>query len=235
MWLSRFAGRDVAAPVWFAVFANLCCCTGCSEYPEPLVSAAAIKRTPATTAMIAIADLPLTDYPYLAKFRNLTTVQFYKEHSEGATDAKLKALASIDFPALKGIDLLRCSAVTDAGIRDLARFRTLEWLQLEGTSVTDASLDVLSSMHLRGLNVAFTRITLNGLKKLAVAGGLRELTFSANGEATVQACEVLEACNQVKHFEVVDKSNRLDREALGRCASKVGAQLVVRNKGALEQ
>lgn len=108
---------------------------GCGRYPEPLASARDIARLPADTEMIAITDLPVEDYPLLAKFQKLRSIDYYKEGRSGATDAKLEALSRLDLPNLRDIELLAATAVTDRGIEALIKLPSLRGLVLEGTSM----------------------------------------------------------------------------------------------------
>jgi len=192
------------------------------------------KLTPATP-LLNIAKLPTNAYPELRKFTNLLSLDFYATDGLGATDVKLHALANAGTGNVKGIVLLNCASVTDNGVEALARARSLQWLQLEGTSISDESLEVIASqMNLTGLNVARTKVTLNGVETLGKAASLRELTFSCQGEVSAKVCEVIHKCKQVKHIEIVDVSAQLDTNAVGQCARDVGVEVIVRNKGALQ-
>jgi hypothetical protein len=90
-------------------------------------------------------------------------------------------------------------------------------------------------MTLNGLNVSQTKVTLDGLKKLAVASSLRELSFSCQGEASAKVCEVIHECRQVTHFEILDASGTLNTNVVIQCAQDVSAVVVVQNKRALQQ
>lgn len=121
----------------------------------------------------------------------------------------MRALATLTLPSLEGVVLLDCPSVTDEGIAERVKFRSLRWLQLEGTSVTDRSLRTLSTApQLNGLNVARTQVTLDGLTNLVRATSLRELAFSSHGEASLKVCEVLRKCTQIERFDIVDRSNQ---------------------------
>src|SRR5208283_3340860 len=93
-------------------------CAGCGKYAEPLNSATDLRGASPSIEMVAVPDLPLADYPLLGKFRNLRTIQFYKQGSQGGTDAKMRALAALSLPSLEGVVLLDCRSVTDKGVQD---------------------------------------------------------------------------------------------------------------------
>ena len=83
------------------------------------------------------------------------------------TDAGLKVLAKM--PNLERIDL-RGTSVGDEGAKALAGLHNLETLSLYGTRVTDASLEALRGISsLRRLYVGGTRVTATGLEALRKA------------------------------------------------------------------
>src|SRR5207253_880619 len=102
---------------------------------------------------------------------------FFTVDATGANDEKLAALSKHNFSHMRGVSLLNCPAVTDAGIRHLTNFSTLQWVQLEGTSITDKGLEILADhMQLTGVNAAnCPNITTNGLDKLARSAHLTEV------------------------------------------------------------
>src|SRR5437667_5665159 len=165
----------------FLSISSICLSAVCANYPEPLTSAKDLKKASPDTEMIAIADLPLRDYPGLAKFQKLKSIQFYKEGRSGATDAKLEALACVKFPRLRDIELVAAKSVTDKGLLALSRM-TLKGLSLEGTSITDGGCEIIDSkMHLEGINVAnCSNVTMKGLHSLAPSESLKDISFSAD-------------------------------------------------------
>jgi hypothetical protein len=83
---------------------------------------------------------------------------------------------------LTRLDLDSSPALTDAGIRHLARLPGLTHLNLSGTAVTDEALEVLTRLPaLETLSLAWTRVTDAGLRHLAACDALREVDL--NGTA----------------------------------------------------
>src|SRR4051812_42022135 len=112
-----------------AVFATAGLSADYSRYPEPLKSRQDIARASAKTDNIFIAELPLNDYPALAKFTNLKRVRFYTRAGTGSDDRKLLAFSRLGFPNLYDVTLLNCPRVTDRGIEHLAQLPALRYLQ----------------------------------------------------------------------------------------------------------
>jgi Leucine-rich repeat (LRR) protein len=81
------------------------------------------------------------------------------------SDAGLKELA--DFKNLQYLSL-GSTRVTDAGLKELAGFKNLEYLDLSATRVTDAGLKELAGLKkLRDLRLVGTGVTNAGLRALA--------------------------------------------------------------------
>jgi hypothetical protein len=60
--------------------------------------------------------------------------------------------------------------VTDAGLKELAALKQLQWLELSWTQVTDAGLKVLAGLtQLKRLYLSGTQVTDAGLQNLRVA------------------------------------------------------------------
>src|SRR5262249_24140874 len=60
------------------------------------------------------------------------------------------------------------AAITDAGLKDLARLKQLQALNLSATRITDAGMKEIAGMkQLQALNLLYTRVTDAGLKELA--------------------------------------------------------------------
>src|ERR1041384_4454391 len=74
-----------------------------------------------------ISALAIVDYPALAKIHALYTVYL---DGDGATDAKLKALAQLRFTNLVCVVFTDCPFVTDKGIEHLSQIPTLHSLGL---------------------------------------------------------------------------------------------------------
>jgi hypothetical protein len=91
---------------------------------------------------------------------------------------------------LTALGLSGCDAVTDDGIRHLAKLPALEHLDLSGTAITDAGLDVLRHLpRLRTLALASDRVTGAGLAVLAQCDALEtvRLWIPEGGGAALRA------------------------------------------------
>lgn len=78
-------------------------------------------------------------------------------------DAGLKEIAKLK--SLRSLDV-GCTGVTDAGLKDLAALQFLQCLSLKGTEVTETGLKELASLKsLRTLDLSSTQITDGGLKQ----------------------------------------------------------------------
>jgi Leucine-rich repeat (LRR) protein len=87
-------------------------------------------------------------------------------------DREIKAAK--DLPAgpwtLRVVDLHDNPKVTDAGLKELARLKQLQWLHLYQTKVTDAGLKELAALkNLHTLDLRDTKVTDAGLKELRKA------------------------------------------------------------------
>ena len=81
------------------------------------------------------------------------------------TDAGLKELAGLKNLQFLGLDNTK---VTDAGLKELAGFQNLEWLDLRATQVTDAGLKELAGLKkLHNLQLVGSRVTEAGLRERA--------------------------------------------------------------------
>ena len=81
------------------------------------------------------------------------------------TDDLLADLPRAD--RLTALGLGGCRAVTDEGVRHLARVPLLQHLDLSGTAITDAGLQVLRHLpNLRTLSLAWTGVTARGMAAL---------------------------------------------------------------------
>ena len=192
-----------------------------------------VARADPNLEMIRIPHLPIEYYPLLSKFKRLKEISFYWE---GANDEKLRELSTLTFTNLEGISLLDCPSVTDEGVRAIANFPSLKWLKLEGTSVTDTSLEVMATrMDLVGLNVDGCKgVTRSGIRRLALCPSLQSITFSTEGWTQEHVIELIDSFKNVKWCVIIDPQNRLDAELLKAKGKARGIQIVVKPSGALE-
>jgi hypothetical protein len=108
------------------------------------------------------------------------------------TDDLLARLVAV--PHLEIVRLGGSKAVTDAGVRHLARLPQLRELDLSSTGVTDAGLAVLRDLPaLTHLNLVMTRVTDAGMTHLAHARALErlELMWTHTGDGAIRALEGL--------------------------------------------
>lgn len=217
------------------LFALAAC--GCGTHPTPLTSARDISRASKDTEKVVIGFLPIGDYPQLAKFQKLKDVSFFTTDGTGANDEKLLALSKVKFKNLQGVLLLNCPGVTDDGIRHLSQIPSLKWLGLEGTSITDESLEIMSNnMKLTGVNVAnCSKLTMKGLAKLARSETLTGFSFSA--ENLTQEDVVLLINDFRPNLiwpDVVDLTGKLDAAHLKSVAMDRGFKIRVSRTGAMQ-
>lgn len=211
-----------------------------ANYPVVLRSRHNIESHPSTLNDIYIGELPVIEYPLLAKFVQVKQIRFnntLNRENVGATDEKLRALSNLSFTNLTGIAMLNCSRVTDDGIKTLTKIPSLRWLQLEGTSITDAALDVMASqMQLAEINCAnCPKVNVSGLKSIAASAFLRDLSFSA---VNLQQADILQLIKMFKtnvtRCQIIDTERKLDTGPLKTTAAEKRIQLFVYSKGALQ-
>jgi len=110
------------------------------------------------------------------------------------TDAALEAVSRVD--SIVSLDLGGSRALTDEGVRHLARLPRLRHLDLRGTGVTDGGLRVLRELPaLESVVLAQTRITDAGAAHLAGCPALRsvDLSWTRTGDGAVAALAGKEA------------------------------------------
>jgi hypothetical protein len=125
------------------------------------------------------------------------------------TDGLLAEVSRVE--TLTALGLSGCKAVTDEGVRHLARLRALQHLDLSGTSVTDAGLQVLRDLpELRTLSLAWTRVTEEGIGALAHCHELERVNLfviprsgdpwpARTGDAALRA---MAGKRQLRHLEI---------------------------------
>ena len=104
------------------------------------------------------------------------------------TDAVLAEIPSrVD--TITALDLSGSKELTDAGLRHLARLPSLEHLDLSGTAISDAGVDVLRGLpRLRTISLAWTRVTDEGVRALAPCHDLERVNLAATaaGDAALR-------------------------------------------------
>ena len=104
------------------------------------------------------------------------------------TDEILHDLSHIG--TIAGLGLNGSQAVTDEGLRHLARLPALKHLDLSGTAITDRGLEVLRTLPmLESLSLAGTHVTDAGMTHLAHCHELRQvdLTWTRTGDGALRA------------------------------------------------
>jgi hypothetical protein len=104
------------------------------------------------------------------------------------TDEVLADVSAVD--TMAGLNLGGSKALTDEGVRHLARLPALKYLDLSGTAITDRGLAVLRDLPaLETLSLAGTRITDEGVAHLANCHELRQvdLSWTRTGDGALTA------------------------------------------------
>ena len=145
--------------------------------------AEAVKGLPADIVAMYARDLSDDAIPELARFAELTTLNFgsgWKARDAQITDVGLSRLAHLELPRLRWLSLSHCQHVGDAGVEHVAEMKTLVMLRLsECDGVTDqalrhiAKMDHLETLDLRGCD----GISDAGLEHLAEMSNLKWLSL----------------------------------------------------------
>jgi hypothetical protein len=104
------------------------------------------------------------------------------------TDAVLDLVSRVD--SITALDLGGSQALTDDGIRYLARLPRLKHLDLRGTALTDRGLEVLRMLPaLETISFAQTRVTDHGVAHLAHCHELQrvDLSWTRTGDGAIRA------------------------------------------------
>lgn len=104
------------------------------------------------------------------------------------TDAVLADVARVE--TMTALDLGGSKALTDEGVRHLARLRALQHLDLSATAITDRGLHVLRDLPaLQTISLAGTRVTDAGIAELAHCHELRQvnLSWTRTGDGALRA------------------------------------------------
>jgi Leucine Rich Repeat (LRR) protein len=110
-------------------------------------------------------------------------------HAEGQmTDAVLADVSRVE--TITALDLGGSKALTDQGVRHLARLCGLRHLDLSGTAITDRGLQVLRELPaLETISLAMTHVTDEGIAHLAHCHELRHvnLSWTRTGDGALRA------------------------------------------------
>jgi hypothetical protein len=224
MKIPRFLGFAPSAALALTVVTSGC------HYPSNLKSHSDIWLTSKGETHIKVSQLPLDQFPKLAKFHQVYEVDF----DGGGTDDKLEALAQIGFTNLSEVVLTDCPLVTDKGIEYLSVVSSIRGLGLRGTSITDRSIATFARMsRLEGVNIeGSTGVTLKGLVTLAQSDTLTDICFSGAALTQDDLLRIIGAVRHVTRIEIVDPADgRLDAPALREAARAKNIKLyAVRNR-----
>ena len=114
------------------------------------------------------------------------------------TDPVLADISRID--GITALDLSGSKAVTDDGVRHLAKLPGLKKLDLSGTSITDRGLEVLRELPaLKTLSLGMTRVTDDGVANLAQCHELQELDLAWTGTGD-RALRMLAGKQKLRRF-----------------------------------
>lgn len=218
------------------VMISISCSSVWGNHPSAFSNRKEIAKAPPTVTQIAIPFLPIEDYGDLNKFKELIQVSYFSVDGTGGSDEKMQALSKLSFPKFIDLNLLNSPLVTDAGIKHLARIKSLRMMQLEGTSITDAGLKIIAEeMKLTGVNVAnCPKVTFFGIKMLAQSKSLDEMGISSDNLSQEQIIKIIKTLESTKYFSVVDSKKKLDKQLLENIAAKKGVQFVLMNTGAIQ-
>jgi hypothetical protein len=120
------------------------------------------------------------------------------------TDEVLARVARV--AGVAALHLGSSRAVTDVGVRHLARLPALTHLDLSGTAVSDRGLTVLGDLPaLESLSLAGTRVTDAGVARLARCRALRrvDLSWTRTGDGALRALAGLERLHELRTGELV--------------------------------
>jgi hypothetical protein len=137
------------------------------------------------------------DWHTVRRFLRRTTSPALHAHGQ-MTDAMLLEVADVE--GLTALDLSGSKAVTDEGLRHLARLPNLKHLDLDGTAVTDRGLAVLRELpKLERVSLAMTHVTDAGIAHLVTCNDLEDvnLSWTRTGDDAIRA---LAGKQKLHHF-----------------------------------
>ena len=116
------------------------------------------------------------------------------------TDTLLADVTRVE--TITALGLSGSKALTDDGVRHLAKLPSLQHLDLSGTAITDAGLGVLRYLpHLRTLSLAWTRVTDAGMGALVHCHELEHVDIGSTG-AGGEAVRALAGKPRLHHLVV---------------------------------
>ncbi len=125
-------------------------------------------------------------------------------------DSMLRDLAGLE--QLRALNLSGSRAVTDAGLRHLARMPNLRHLDLGGTSVTDRGLEIVHELPaLESISLAMTQVTDAGMAHLGACTRWTSVDLSATstGDGAIRALAGKERLGQFRSGNAVTDAGLL--------------------------
>lgn len=206
-----------------------CIILGCGRYPAVVNTKRDIKNIPANYYSIIIEHLPLEDYPLLDKFLQTQEITFFSKNAP-ASDEKIQALAAIPWDKLRGIFLAGSLEVTDVGLSHLLKIKSLKWLQLSQTGVTDNGIiQALGSLNnINSIDISECRyITGLGIRKISESSSLTDIGFSTENLSKEELLSIFKNLNS-KVCYIIDRKEIGDLEELHNIATKSGFSIFIR-------
>jgi hypothetical protein len=206
-----------------------CIILGCGRYPAVVNSKRDIKNIPANYYSITIEHLPLEDYPLLNKFLKTQEITFISKNAP-ASDEKIQALAAIPWDKLRGIFLAGSLKVTDVGLSHLLKIKSLKWLQLSQTGVTDNGIiQALGSLNnINSIDISECRyITGLGIIKVSESDSITDIGFSTENLSKEELLSIFKNLKG-KSCYIIDKKETGNSEELYNIANKSGFSLFIR-------
>src|SRR5205085_8244326 len=122
----------------------------------------------------------------------------------------------------KDVILLNCPSVTDKGLIALTDISSIEFLQLEGTSITDTALEVLAEkLKLTAINVSnCSRVTIKGLLALVGSDRLEGIDFSVNDMSQSDVLELISRFKNVKDCFIIDPLGKMDLDVIKHASAR---------------
>ncbi len=179
---------------------------------------------------LALRDIPLTDAQIGPLLGNLPRLQrLALRRISGVSDAGLDALASLGqlevlalvemdisgkalaklgrLDRLRSLDVRKCEALKADDYRLLPALKSLRELKICGPSTTDRAMEAVAAMPgLESLVLEDSPVTVEGLQRLAAAGGLaarlRSLTFTRCYGVTDDTLRIVAAMPRLESLSI---------------------------------
>lgn len=229
----------VMVVVWYVICPSMIAMIAVwyGKYPSNLNSKFDVKRLASKLEMASMPYLPVKEYPLLGKFTNLWQIDFFCMEGGGATDDKLLALSNVRLPRLREILLLDSPGVTDKGLVALARIKSIQGMQLEGTSITDEGLKyIATNMSLRGVNVSScSNVTAVGIRYLLDIPTIEDIGFSVKNMSDKDVKNLIDSFKAIKYCSIDDFDHKLDWDEIKAYGNRKGTRITIFKKNCSQQ